>query len=77
MERSALGLKIPEGMRDRLPEELALLEELELKGIGLLKSWSYRKVLTPALEYKACVEPDPNQQDDLLNFLIRTGRLSL
>lgn len=75
MERSALGLKIPEGMRDRLPEELALLEELERKGIDLLKSWSYKKVLTPALEYKACVEPDPNQPDDLYKFFDKEGQI--
>jgi ATP phosphoribosyltransferase regulatory subunit len=46
MERSPLGLKLPEGMRDLPPAELAWLEEIESKAIRICKNWSYQKVAT-------------------------------
>jgi ATP phosphoribosyltransferase regulatory subunit len=75
MERSSLGLKIPEGMRDLLPTELAWLEELEGKAIRVCKNWSYQKVATPGLEYRACVEPDANKDDHLYKFFDKNGHI--
>jgi ATP phosphoribosyltransferase regulatory subunit len=75
MERSSLGLKLPEGMRDLLPDELAWLEELEGKAIQVCKNWSYQKVATPGLEYRACVEPDANQDDHLYKFFDKNGQI--
>lgn len=75
MERSQLGLKLPEGMRDLLPNELALLEDLERKAIQVCKNWSYQKVATPGLEYRACVEPDANKDDHLYKFFDKNGHI--
>lgn len=75
MERSSLGLKLPEGMRDLLPAELAWLEELEGKAIKVCKNWSYQKVATPGLEYRACVEPDANKDDNLYKFFDKNGHI--
>lgn len=73
MERSLLGLKLPEGMIDLLPAELARLEELEGKAINVCKNWSYQKTMTPGQEYRACVEPDADKEDHLYKFFDRTG----
>jgi len=73
MERSALGLKLPEGMRDLFPQQLACLEKLEQKALQVCKNWSYQKVLTPGLEYKACIEPDPDKEDNLYKFFDKNG----
>lgn len=75
MERSSLGLKLPEGMRDLLPVELAWLEELERKAIQVCKNWSYQKVATPGLEFRACVEPDANKDDHLYKFFDKNGHI--
>ncbi|NLI90675.1 MAG: ATP phosphoribosyltransferase regulatory subunit [Peptococcaceae bacterium] len=75
MERSTLGLKLPEGMRDLLPGELASLEALEGKAIQVCKNWSYQKVATPGLEYRACVEPDANKEDRLYKFFDKNGHI--
>lgn len=75
MERSTQGLKLPEGMRDLLPVELAKLEELEKKAIKVCKDWSYQKVATPGLEYRACVEPDANKDDHLYKFFDKNGHI--
>jgi ATP phosphoribosyltransferase regulatory subunit len=75
MKRSSLGLKLPEGMRDMLPSELAWLEELEHTAINVCRSWAYEKVATPGLEYRACVEPDANKDDDLYKFFDKNGRI--
>jgi len=74
MERSSLGLKLPEGMRDLLPAELAWLEKLENKAVQVCRNWAYQKVATPGLEYRACVEPDANKDDDLYKFFDKHGR---
>ncbi|UWG96065.1 ATP phosphoribosyltransferase regulatory subunit [Dehalobacter sp. DCM] len=73
MERSSLGLKLPEGMIDLLPAELARLEELESKAISVCRNWSYQKTKTPGLEYRACVEPDADKEDHLYKFFDRSG----
>ncbi|NLP43796.1 MAG: ATP phosphoribosyltransferase regulatory subunit [Peptococcaceae bacterium] len=75
MERSAQGLKLPEGMRDLFPKQLACLEKLEQQALQVCKNWSYQKVLTPGLEYKACIEPDPNKEDNLYKFFDKNGHV--
>jgi len=74
LERSSLGQKLPEGMRDLLPLELTWLEEMENKAVNICGKWSYQKVATPGLEYRACVEPDANKDDDLYKFFDNNGR---
>lgn len=75
MERASLGLKLPEGMRDLLPAELAWLEDIEEKAIKACKNWSYQKVATPGLEFRACVEPDANKDDQLYKFFDKNGHI--
>lgn len=75
MIRTNLGQRIPDGMRDLLPEEIALQERLENQILALFRQWSYQKVLTPTLEYTACVQPDVEQNDSLYKFFDREGRI--
>lgn len=75
MLRTNLGQRIPEGMRDLLPEELAVQERLETKVLNLFSKWSYHKVLPPTLEFTACVQPDVEQVDSLYKFFDREGRI--
>jgi ATP phosphoribosyltransferase, regulatory subunit len=75
MLRTNLGQRIPEGMRDLLPEEITIQERLEEKVLSLFRQWSYQKVLTPTLEYSACVQPDLEQADSLYKFFDREGRI--
>ena len=73
MQRSYLGLRIPEGMHDLLPEELALQERLEGEVLSLFRSWSFQKVVTPTLEFGACVQTNPDGEDQLYKFFDRQG----
>lgn len=66
-------MRIAEGMRDLLPEELAWLEQRESRVLSLFQAWSYRKVLTTGLEYGACVEPEMTRKGDLYKFFDREG----
>ncbi|KLU63515.1 ATP phosphoribosyltransferase regulatory subunit [Peptococcaceae bacterium CEB3] len=75
MQRSALGLRVPMGMHDLLPDEMALLEGLERQTLDLFRRWAYRRILTPTLEYAACVQPDVDREDQLYKFFDRQGRI--
>ena len=75
MPRTLLGQRIPEGMQDLLPEELALLEQLEGKILDLFRAWAYQKVVTPTLEYQACVGPETEGEDQLYKFFDRHGHV--
>ena len=75
MLRTNLGQRIPGGMRDLLPEEIALQERLETDILTLFRQWSYQKVQTPTLEFTACVQPDLEQNDSLYKFFDREGRI--
>jgi ATP phosphoribosyltransferase regulatory subunit len=75
MQRSYLGLRIPEGMHDLLPEELVLQERLEGNVINLFRRWSYHKVLTTTLEFGACVQPNPDVEDQIYKFFDRKGHI--
>lgn len=73
MTRNKWGLRIPEGMHDLLPAELALQENLESELLSLFDIWSYRKVLTPTMEFGACVQPDLDKGQQLYKFFDRQG----
>lgn len=75
MNRSSLGLRVPKGMRDLLPEEMAIQDELESKVLSQFKLWAYQKVATPALEYGACIQPDEEKEDDFYKFFDRQGHV--
>lgn len=75
MLRSNLGQRIPEGMRDLLPEEIVVQERLEKEILALFRQWSYQKVQTPTLEFTACVQPDIEQDDLLYKFFDSEGRI--
>lgn len=75
MQRSVLGTRIPAGMHDFLPNELALLERLEAQILERFRLWGYQKVFTPALEYAACVQPEWDKDDDLYKFFDRQGHI--
>lgn len=75
MQRSYLGQRIPDGMRDLLPEEIALQDRLEAEVFTLFRQWSYQKVLTPTLEFTACVQPEVEREDELYKFFDREGRI--
>ncbi|MDD2233953.1 MAG: ATP phosphoribosyltransferase regulatory subunit [Desulfitobacteriaceae bacterium] len=75
MQRSYLGLRIPEGMHDLLPEELALQERLERNVLDLFRRWSYQKVLTTTLEFGACVQPNSDVEDQIYKFFDRKGHI--
>ena len=75
MLRTNLGQRIPEGMRDLLPEEIVVQERLEEEILALFRRWAYQKVLTPTLEFTACVQPDIEQDDSLYKFFDCEGRI--
>lgn len=75
MNRSSLGLRIPQGMRDLLPEEMAVQDQLEKEIVSLFQRWAYQKVATPALEYGACLQPDEEKEDHFYKFFDRQGHV--
>lgn len=75
MTRAQLGLQIPVGMHDLLPEELYLQESLENKIFNLFHLWSYQKVLTPTVEFAACVQPEIDREDNLYKFFDKQGHV--
>lgn len=75
MNRSSLGLRVPEGMRDLLTDEIALQDDLEAQALALFKLWAYQKVATPALEYGACLQPDEDKEDQFYKFFDRQGHV--
>jgi len=75
MLRTRLGQRIPEGMRDLLPEEVAVQERLEGEILALFQLWSYRRVLTPTFEYGACVQPDIEDEGLLYKLFDAKGRI--
>lgn len=75
MNRTSLGLRVPKGMRDLLPEEMAVQDELEFEALSLFKLWAYQKIATPALEYGACLQPDEEKEDQFYKFFDRQGHV--
>ncbi|NMA69683.1 MAG: ATP phosphoribosyltransferase regulatory subunit [Desulfitobacterium sp.] len=75
MKRTSLGLKTPGGMKDLLPEELMALEQGEEKILSLFQNWAYQKVLTPTLEYGACIQPLEEEENPFLKLFDRQGHV--
>ncbi|HHY25819.1 MAG TPA: ATP phosphoribosyltransferase regulatory subunit [Desulfitobacterium dehalogenans] len=75
MPRSSLGLRIPEGMHDILPDELALQDQAEASVLQLFKTWAYQKVVTPTLEYGACIQPVEEEGDAFFKLFDRQGHV--
>lgn len=75
MPRSSLGLRIPEGMHDILPDELALQDQAEAAVLNLFKAWAYQKVVTPTLEYGACIQPVEEEGDAFFKLFDRQGHV--
>lgn len=75
MLRTSLGLRIPKGMHDMLPDEIARQDKAERKVLELFQSWAYQKVVTPTLEYGACIQPDEEQEDAFFKFFDRQGHV--
>ncbi|AGA68745.1 ATP phosphoribosyltransferase regulatory subunit [Desulfitobacterium dichloroeliminans LMG P-21439] len=75
MPRSSLGLRIPEGMHDILPNELALQDQAEDSVLDLFKAWAYQKIVTPTLEYGACIEPVEEEGDAFFKLFDRQGHV--
>lgn len=75
MNRTSLGLRIPEGMHDMLPSEIAMQDQAENEVLKLFQSWAYQKVATPTLEYGACIQPNEEQEDSFYKFFDRQGHV--
>ncbi|MDR1069560.1 MAG: ATP phosphoribosyltransferase regulatory subunit [Gracilibacteraceae bacterium] len=75
MKRGSLGLKQPDGMMDLLPGQLAALEAVQRKALEVMQAWTYRRVRTPGLEFRDCVEPGADQDDKLYKFFDRDGNI--
>lgn len=75
MPRTSLGLRIPEGMHDILPDELASQDQAEAKIMELFKAWAYRKVVTPTLEFGACIQPVEEEGDSFFKLFDRQGHV--
>ena len=43
--------EIPKGLRDLLPDEVAVKRSMEQKAAALFTSYGYREVVTPTFEY--------------------------
>ncbi len=69
--------QIPEGVRDRLPREAARMRRLTGTLEELFRSWGYREVVTPGLEYLETVTAGAGTQgrrEDLYQLFDRKGR---
>lgn len=75
MLRTSLGLRIPDGMHDILPNEIALQDHVEAEILKLFSAWSYQKVVTPTLEYGACLQPVEEEGDLFFKFFDRQGHV--
>lgn len=75
MLRTSLGLRIPDGMHDILPDEIALQDHAEAEVLKLFNSWSYQKAVTPTLEYGACIQPVEGEGDSFFKFFDRQGHV--
>lgn len=75
MFRTSLGLRIPDGMHDILPDEIALQDHAETEVLKLFSAWSYQKVVTPTMEYGACIQPIEEEEDLFFKFFDRQGHV--
>ncbi|MEL1134757.1 ATP phosphoribosyltransferase regulatory subunit [Desulfitobacterium sp. THU1] len=75
MPRSSLGLRIPEGMHDILPNELAIQDQAEGSALDLFNAWAYQKIVTPTLEYGSCIQPVEEEGDSFFKLFDRRGHV--
>jgi len=62
-------------MHDILPDELALQDQAEASVLQLFKTWAYQKVVTPTLEYGACIQPVEEEGDAFFKLFDRQGHV--
>lgn len=67
--------EIPKGLRDLLPEEVAVKRRMEKKAISLFTGYGYREVMTPTFEFLEVAEAGPGEdiRKDLFLFMDREG----
>lgn len=67
--------EIPKGLRDLLPDEVAVQRAMEQKAASLFRSYGYREVVTPTFEFLEVVEAGPGGdiRKDLFLFMDREG----
>lgn len=67
--------EIPKGLRDLLPDEVKVKRNIEKKAAGLIKSYGYQEVITPALEFLEVVETGAgkNIREELFLLTDREG----
>ncbi len=75
MKRNALGLQVPVGTADILPQDQAFMRQLERGFLDLFVKWAYEEVSTPALEYLAVINPHIEKGDTLYKFFDREGNI--
>ncbi|HLN63327.1 MAG TPA: ATP phosphoribosyltransferase regulatory subunit [Symbiobacteriaceae bacterium] len=69
--------QIPEGVRDQLPREAACMRRLSVQLGDVFRSWGYREVVTPGLEYLDTVVAGAGsmgRREDLYQLFDRKGR---
>lgn len=69
--------EIPKGFRDFLPEELKTRRKMEKKALDLFRSYGYREVSTPTIEYLEVLEAGTCRdiREELFLFIDREGRI--
>lgn len=67
--------EIPKGLRDLLPEEVAVHRDMQQKAARLFTSYGYREVVTPTFEFLEVVESGTGGdiRKDLFLFMDREG----
>jgi len=75
MKRHALGLQVPVGTADILPQDQAFVRTLERGILDLFRKWAYVEVNTPGLEYLAAINPQIEKADNLYKFFDREGSI--
>lgn len=69
--------QVPEGVRDRLPGEAARVRRLSDQLDGVFRTWGYREVATPVIEYLEAVSVGAGnwgRPEDLYQLFDRKGR---
>lgn len=67
--------EIPKGLRDLLPEEVAVHRDMQQKAARLFTSYGYREVVTPTFEFLEVVESGTGEISARIYFSLWTGRV--
>lgn len=70
-----INRKIPRGLRDLLPDEVAVQRDIEKKAARLFSSYGYEEIITPTFEFLEVVETGAgrNIREELFLFTDREG----